>query len=87
MSKWIYSFDRDIKDLDNPSKLIGNKGISLNLMTNLNLPVPQGFTITTELNQYYQKHDSFPSGFKKELDEYIKVVEKSSNANKGSVFF
>ena len=84
MSKWIYSFDRDIKDLDNPSKLIGNKGISLNLMTKLNLPVPQGFTITTELNQYYQKHDSFPDDFKKELDEYIGVVEKSSNANFGS---
>ena len=40
MNKWIYSFDRDIKDLDNPAKLIGNKGVSLSLMSSLDLPFP-----------------------------------------------
>ena len=84
MNKWIYSFDRDIKDLDNPAKLIGNKGVSLSLMTSLDLPVPEGFTITTDINQYYQKNNAFPEGFKEELLGNIKIVEKLSKSNFGS---
>lgn len=84
MNKWIYSFDSDIKHLDNPARLIGNKGNSLSLMTSLGLPVPEGFTITTELNHYYEKNNTFPEGFKEELSENIKVVEKSSKSNFGS---
>ena len=84
MNKWIYSFDSDIKHLDNPAKLIGNKGNSLSLMTSLGLPVPEGFTITTELNHHYEKNNTFPEGFKEELNENIKVVEKSSKSNFGS---
>tara|TARA_B100001559_G_scaffold49558_1_gene38018 strand:- start:1954 stop:3645 length:1692 start_codon:yes stop_codon:yes gene_type:complete len=84
MSKWIYSFDSDIKHLNNPAKLIGNKGNSLSLMTSLGLPVPEGFTITTELNHHYEKNNTFPEGFKEELSENIKVVEKSSKSNFGS---
>lgn len=84
MNKWIYSFDSDIKHLNNPAKLIGNKGNSLSLMTSLGLPVPEGFTITTELNHHYEKNNTFPEGFKEELSENIKVVEKSSKSNFGS---
>ena len=84
MNKWIYSFDSDIKHLDNPAKLIGNKGNSLSLMTSLGLPVPEGFTIITELNHHYEKNNTFPEGFKEELSENIKVVEKSSKSNFGS---
>ena len=84
MNKWIYSFDRDIKDLDNPAKLIGNKGVSLSLMTSLDLPVPEGFTITTDINHYYQKNNAFPEDFKEELLENIKIVEKLSKSNFGS---
>ena len=84
MSKWIYSFDSDIKHLNNPAKLIGNKGNSLSLMTSLGLPVPEGFTITTELNHHYEKNNTFPEGFKEELSENIKIVEKSSKSNFGS---
>ena len=84
MNKWIYSFDRDIKDLDNPAKLIGNKGASLSLMTSLDLPVPEGFTITTDINHYYQKNNAFPEDFKEELLGNIKIVEKLSKSNFGS---
>jgi pyruvate, orthophosphate dikinase len=84
MNKWIYSFDRDIKDLGNPAKLIGNKGVSLSLMTSLDLPVPEGFTITTDINHYYQKNNAFPEDFKEELLENIKIVEKLSKSNFGS---
>ena len=84
MNQWIYSFDSDINDLGDPAKLIGNKGVSLSLMTSLGLPVPEGFTITTNLNHYFQKHDKFPSGFTEELNKNIKIVEKSSSAIFGS---
>ena len=84
MNKWIYSFDRDIKDLDNPAKLIGNKGVSLSLMTSLDLPVPEGFTITTDINHYYQKNNAFPEDFEEELLGNIKIVERLSKSNFGS---
>ena len=84
MNKWIYSFDSDIKYLDNPARLIGNKGNSLSLMTSLGLPVPEGFTITTELNHHYQKNNTFPEDFNEELIENIKLVENSSKSNFGS---
>ena len=84
MNKWIYSFDSDIKYLDNPARLIGNKGNSLSLMTSLGLPVPEGFTITTELNHHYQKNNTFPEDFTEELIENIKLVENSSKSNFGS---
>ena len=84
MNQWICSFDSDINDLDDPAKLIGNKGVSLSLMTSLGLPVPEGFTITTDLNHYFQKHDKFPSDFNEELNKNIKIVEKSSGAIFGS---
>ena len=55
MEKWIYSFNKNIDGVKNPAVLLGNKGIGLNLMTGLGLPVPQGFTILTPLNHYFQK--------------------------------
>ena len=61
MEKWIYSFNKSIDKIENPSELLGNKGTSLNLMTGLDLPVPQGFTILTKLNHYFQKNKSFPN--------------------------
>lgn len=84
MSEWIYNFNRDIKNLDNPARLLGNKGVSLNLMTSLGLPVPEGFTITTKLNHHYQKNETFPDNFNEELINNIKIVEKSSKASFGS---
>ena len=84
MSEWIYNFNRDIKSLDNPARLLGNKGVSLNLMTSLGLPVPEGFTITTKLNHHYQKNEAFPDNFNEELINNIKIVEKSSKASFGS---
>ena len=52
MAKWVYMFTEGNADMRN---LLGGKGANLAEMTNLNLPVPQGFTITTEAcTQYYE---------------------------------
>ena len=50
--KYVYSFKEGNKDMRN---LLGGKGANLAEMTNIGLPVPQGFTITTEAcTQYYE---------------------------------
>ena len=52
-TKFVYSFDEGNKDM---RSLLGGKGANLAEMTNIGLPVPQGFTITTEAcNDYYEK--------------------------------
>ena len=45
MVKWVYSFEEGNADMRN---LLGGKGANLAEMTNLGLPIPQGFTVTTE---------------------------------------
>ena len=84
MEKWIYSFNKNIDEVKNPAELLGNKGVGLNLMTGLGLPVPQGFTILTTLNHYFQKNKSFPVEFENELAENILKLEKMSNCKFGS---
>ena len=84
MEKWIYSFNKNINELKNPAELLGNKGVGLNLMTNLGLPVPQGFTILTTLNHYFQKNKSFPIEFENELAANISKLEKMSDCKFGS---
>ena len=52
MVKWVYMFTEGNADMRN---LLGGKGANLAEMTNLGLPVPQGFTVTTEAcTQYYE---------------------------------
>ena len=53
MEKYIYSFNEIINDKIDPAEILGNKGSGLNLMTNLGLPVPQGFTISTRVCLLY----------------------------------
>ena len=51
MVKWVYSFEEGNADMRN---LLGGKGANLAEMTNLGLPIPQGFTVTTEAcTDYY----------------------------------
>ena len=56
MPKFVYDFTEGNKDLKD---LLGGKGANLAEMTNIGLPVPPGFTITTDACRYYpgQRHD------------------------------
>ena len=62
MAKWVYMFTEGNANMRN---LLGGKGANLAEMTNLGLPVPQGFTITTEAcTQYYEDQGlSFQQGW------------------------
>ncbi|MFQ5428125.1 MAG: pyruvate, phosphate dikinase [Thermodesulfobacteriota bacterium] len=58
-------------------ELLGGKGAGLAEMTNIGLPVPAGFTITTGVCDYYFKHKNrYPAGFAKEVEKHLKKLER-----------
>ena len=73
MTKWVYLFSEGKADMRN---LLGGKGANLAEMTNLGLPVPQGFTITTEAcTQYYEDGREINAEIRGQIDEYIEKME------------
>ena len=74
MTKWVYDFEEGDASQKN---LLGGKGANLAEMTNLGLPVPPGFTITTEAcNAYRQAGGRFPEGLLDEVAEHRKRLEE-----------
>ncbi len=65
--KYVYAFGEGNAGM---KKLLGGKGANLSEMTNLGLPVPPGFTITTAICTYYWKHNRYPDG----LHDQIKTT-------------
>ncbi|MCD6225613.1 pyruvate, phosphate dikinase [bacterium] len=57
-------------------KLLGGKGAGLAEMTNLGIPVPPGFTITTEVCRFYFQNKKYPAGLEREIDEALAWLEK-----------
>ncbi len=72
MPKLVYDFTEGNKDLRD---LLGGKGANLAEMTNLGLPVPPGFIITTDACRYYLKHGSVPDGLATEVDQHLAELE------------
>lgn len=73
--KWVYDFSEGDASQKN---LLGGKGANLAEMTNLGLPVPPGFTITTEAcNAYREGSQTFPSGMLDEVAEHRKHLEEN----------
>ncbi|MEJ5298532.1 MAG: pyruvate, phosphate dikinase [Armatimonadota bacterium] len=63
--------------------LLGGKGANLAEMTNIGLPVPPGFTITTECCNYYSKHGKFPEGLMDDVKAALAAVEKDMGKRLG----
>ncbi len=82
MAKYVYKFsegDKDQKDL------LGGKGANLAEMTNIGLPVPPGFTITTDACRYYMKNGAVPPEMPDQVSEALAAVEKEIGRNFGDV--
>jgi pyruvate,orthophosphate dikinase len=78
--KFVYGFtegNRDLKDL------LGGKGANLAEMTNLGLPVPAGFTITTEACRHYLAHGTTPDGLDDEVTTHLQALEKAMGRRLG----
>ncbi len=72
--KWVYLFTEGSADMKN---LLGGKGANLAEMTNLGLPVPQGFTITTEAcTQYYEDGETINDEIMGQIMDHIEKMEK-----------
>ena len=72
--KWVYLFTEGNANM---RELLGGKGANLAEMTNIGLPVPQGFTITTEAcTQYYEDGREINDEIQSQINEYIVKMEK-----------
>jgi len=85
--KFVYFFGEgraegsaDMKDL------LGGKGANLAEMTNLGIPVPPGFTITTEVCIYFMKKEKYPPGLKDEISGNLERVESIMGARFGDTY-
>jgi len=73
MAKWVYLFKEGKADMKN---LLGGKGANLAEMTNLGLPIPQGFTVTTEAcTDYYNSGKKITDEIRGQIFDALKVLE------------
>ncbi len=84
--KYVYFFGSGKADGNRTMKvLLGGKGSGLAEMTNAGLPVPPGFTISTEVcTIYYEQKAKIPAAIDREIDENLKKLEKAAGAKLGS---
>ena len=79
--KYVYTFKEGNADMRN---LLGGKGANLAEMTNIGLPVPQGFTITTEAcTKYYEDGREINEEIQSQINEYIEKMEKMTGKKFG----
>jgi pyruvate, orthophosphate dikinase len=85
MTKWVYRFgDGNAEGRAEMRDLLGGKGAGLAEMSNLDLPVPPGFTITTEACSYFYSHaKSYPADLRKQVECALSSVEDSFGARFG----
>jgi len=86
-SKLIYFFGKSKTDGGGDMKaLLGGKGANLAQMTKIGLPVPSGFTITTEVCvNYYKNGRKYPAELASELEKAVKWLEKESGKKLGDI--
>jgi pyruvate,orthophosphate dikinase len=81
-TKYVYDFregNRDMKDL------LGGKGANLAEMTNLGLPVPPGFTISSDACKEYLASGGFPDGLVEEVDGHLRGLEQAMGRRLGDL--
>ncbi|UCH95556.1 MAG: pyruvate, phosphate dikinase [Candidatus Aminicenantes bacterium] len=75
--KYVYFFSKDFTEGRKELKeLLGGKGANLAEMCNLKLPIPPGFTITTEVcDLYYKNNQNYPEGLEQEVQKNLETLE------------
>jgi pyruvate,orthophosphate dikinase len=84
--KYVYFFSKETTEGNRElKKILGGKGAALAEMCDLGLPIPPGFTITTEVcNLYYENKKNFPQELKEQVDEKIDQLETVLGKKLGS---
>jgi pyruvate,orthophosphate dikinase len=81
MKKYVYFFNEGKADMES---ILGGKGAGLAEMTRIGLPVPQGFTISTEACiEYYRNGTRYPEGLEEQIKDKIQQLEKISKKKLG----
>ncbi len=80
MTKYVYDFSEGNKDMKD---LLGGKGANLAEMTNMGLPVPHGFTITTAACLTYLVEGDHPAGLMNEIEQHLGALEDSMGKRLG----
>ncbi len=80
MAKLVYAFAEGNKDLKD---LLGGKGANLAEMTNLGLPVPPGFIITTDACRHFLEQGSVPDGLDEEVGTHLAALEQAMGKRLG----
>lgn len=81
MTKWVYLFKEGKADMKN---LLGGKGANLAEMTNLGLPIPQGFIVTTEAcTDYYKSGKMIQDEIKNQIFDSLRKLEETENKKFG----
>jgi pyruvate,orthophosphate dikinase len=77
MTKWVYNFGAGVNDGSASLRnLLGGKGANLAEMASINLPVPPGFTITTEVcTAYYENKETYPAELAEQVTTALKRIE------------
>lgn len=85
MTKFVYSFGDGASEGDSSMRnLLGGKGANLAEMSNIGLPVPPGFTITTEVCDFYYKNDQqIPQNVKSQIQDALLLIEEKLGAKFG----
>jgi pyruvate,orthophosphate dikinase len=87
MNKWVYGFGNGVAEGDAAMRdLLGGKGAGLAEMSGLGLPVPSGFTITTEAcTYYYANSKSYPPELREHVAAALKLIEQDVGARFGDI--
>ncbi|MDJ0614597.1 MAG: pyruvate, phosphate dikinase [Rhizobiaceae bacterium] len=85
MDKWVYTFGNGSAEGESSMRnLLGGKGANLAEMSSLGLPVPPGFTITTEAcNWYYANNETYPSTLEEQIFTALGSIETATNRKFG----
>jgi pyruvate,orthophosphate dikinase len=80
VTRFVYDFD---EPAEGGRDLLGGKGVGLAEMTQLGVPVPRGFTITTDACRAYMREGGSPDGLEEEVGEHIARLEEKTGKRFG----
>ena len=85
-NKLIFEFSKNKTDGDSSlNNLLGGKGANLAEMSNMKIPVPPGFTITTEVCNYFTENKKLPDNLNNEIRKAVNNLESLSDKSFGGV--
>jgi pyruvate, orthophosphate dikinase len=80
-TRYIYDF---VEEPPGGRELLGGKGLGLSEMTRLGLPVPRGFTVTTDASRAYMETGAFPADLDEQLEDALERLERATGTRFGS---